>query len=67
MEQQLKVEQGVNMSLEQCPVCKTVLLNIKNGEAKCTACNAMVSNADLDSKFGYEWTKELEDLQDAQS
>ena len=55
------------MSLEQCPVCKTVLLNIKNGEAQCTACNAMVSNADLDSKFGFEWTKELEDLQDAQS
>jgi len=68
MEWQLKVERGLNMKVEQCPICKTALKNTESGTTKCIACNAVISSdVNLDSKFGYEWTKELEDLQDAQS
>jgi len=56
------------MKVEQCPICKTALKNTESGTTKCIACNAVISSdVNLDSKFGYEWTKELEDLQDAQS
>ena len=50
-----------------CPKCKTALDETKESFTKCKACKMIISDHVWESKFGYEWVKELEELQNAKS
>ena len=51
-----------------CPICKTALKETENDSVECVACKAVLSeDAKWENSFGYEWVKELKDIQDAQS
>jgi|TARA_R110000782_G_scaffold249830_1_gene337077 hypothetical protein len=51
-----------------CPVCKTAIKKSDKTFIKCLTCECVISDqAEFDSKFGYEWVKEIVDAQDAKS
>ena len=50
-----------------CPKCKTALDKKAENSTKCISCSMVISDHVWESKFGYEWIKELEEIQDAKS
>lgn len=50
-----------------CPKCKAALDETAEITTKCKVCQMVISDHVWESKFGYEWIKELEEIQDAQS
>ena len=53
---------------KRCPVCKTALKKTEESSVKCIACEAVISeHVPWESKFGYDWIKELKEAEDAQS
>jgi len=50
-----------------CPKCKAALDEKAENYTKCKTCAMIISDHVWESKFGYEWIKELEELQNAQS
>ena len=53
---------------EICPVCKTAIRKTEKRSIECLTCKCIISEqAEFDSKFGYEWVKEIVDAQDAKS
>ena len=50
-----------------CPKCKAALDEKAEIATKCKVCQMVISDHVWESKFGYEWIKELEEIQDAQS
>lgn len=50
-----------------CPKCKTALDEKAENSTTCKACAMIIADHVWESKFGYEWVKELEELQNAQS
>jgi len=53
---------------KRCPICKTAIKETENNSIKCIACEAVISeHIQWESKFGYDWIKELKEAQDAQS
>ena len=51
-----------------CPICKTGIKETEATTIKCTTCQAVISeDVQWERKFGYEWVKELKEIQDAQS
>jgi transcription initiation factor TFIIIB Brf1 subunit/transcription initiation factor TFIIB len=50
-----------------CPKCKAALEETEENSTKCKVCKMVISDHVWESKFGYEWVKELEELQNAKS
>ena len=50
-----------------CPKCKTALDETKENTTQCKVCQMVITDHVWESKFGYEWVKELEELQNVQS
>ena len=48
-----------------CPKCKTALDPKSESSTKCIACQTIITDHVWESKFGYEWIKELEEIQNA--
>ena len=56
------------MENQICPICKTALKETEKDSVQCTTCQADISDhVQWESKFGYEWVKELKEIQDAKS
>ena len=61
-------DEGCIMIDDICPICKTAIKETKEDSVQCTTCQAVISDdAKWESSFGYEWVKELKEIQDAQS